>query len=192
MEGLTNEVVLQYIEANADNEELKGALSSKFTIEKEVVKEIEKTYTDEELENLLSGNQSLNDKLEEKARQRQIAKALGKKVKDLTPEELNTSFVVKNSYDDLLNTHENTLKKFEIIQTIGKENFENNKDIIEAYMPKIVKKDDGTYEGLEKLQGLFGSQQTVKPIIKTPAPNPIQKDNAQAEIDDYLRKVGVK
>ena len=192
MEGLTNEVVLQYIEANADNEELKGALSSKFTIEKEIVKEIEKTYTDEELENLLSGNQSLNDKLEEKARQRQIAKALGKKVKDLTPEELNTSFVVKNSYDDLLNTHENTLKKFEIIQTIGKENFENNKDIIEAYMPKIVKKDDGTYEGLEKLQGLFGSQQTVKPIIKTPAPNPIQKDNAQAEIDDYLRKVGVK
>ena len=192
MEGLTNEVVLQYIEANADNEELKGALSSKFTIEKEVVKEIEKTYTDEELENILSGNQSLNDKLEEKARQRQIAKALGKKVKDLTPEELNTSFVVKNSYDDLLNTHENTLKKFEIIQTIGKENFENNKDIIEAYMPKIVKKDDGTYEGLEKLQGLFGSQQTVKPIIKTPAPNPIQKDNAQAEIDDYLRKVGVK
>ena len=192
MEGLTNEVVLQYIEANADNEELKGALSSKFTIEKEVVKEIEKKYTDEELENLLSGNQSLNDKLEEKARQRQIAKALGKKVKDLTPEELNTSFVVKNSYDDLLNTHENTLKKFEIIQTIGKENFENNKDIIEAYMPKIVKKDDGTYEGLDKLQGLFGSQQTVKPIIKTPAPNPIQKDNAQAEIDDYLRKVGVK
>ena len=192
MEGLTNEVVLQYIEANADNEELKGALSSKFTIEKEVVKEIEKTYTDEELENILSGNQSLNDKLEEKARQRQIAKALGKKVKDLTPEELNTSFVVKNSYDDLLNTHENTLKKFEIIQSIGKENFENNKDIIEAYMPKIVKKDDGTYEGLDKLQGLFGSQQTVKPIIKTPAPNPIQKDNAQAEIDDYLRKVGVK
>ena len=192
MEGLTNEVVLQYIEANADNEELKGALSSKFTIEKEVVKEIEKTYTDEELENILSGNQSLNDKLEEKARQRQIAKALGKKVKDLTPEELNTSFVVKNSYDDLLNTHENTLKKFEIIQTIGKENFENNKDIIEAYMPKIVKKDDGTYEGLDKLQGLFGSQQTVKQIIKTPAPNPIQKDNAQAEIDDYLRKVGVK
>ena len=192
MEGLTNEVVLQYIEANADNEELKGALSSKFTIEKEVVKEIEKKYTDEELENLLSGNQSLNDKLEEKARQRQIAKALGKKVKDLTPEELNTSFVVKNSYDDLLNTHENTLKKFEIIQTIGKENFENNKDIIEAYMPKIVKKDDGTYEGLEKLQGLFGSQTTVKPIIKTPAPNPIQKDNAQAEIDDYLKKIGVK
>ena len=192
MEGLTNEVVLQYIEANADNEELKGALSSKFTIEKEVVKEIEKTYTDEELENLLSGNQSLNDKLEEKARQRQIAKALGKKVKDLTPEELNINFIPKNSYDDLLNTHENTLKKFEIIQTIGKENFENNKDIIEAYMPKIVKKDDGTYEGLEKLQGLFGSQTTVKPIIKTPAPNPIQKDNAQAEIDDYLRKVGVK
>ena len=192
MEGLTNEVVLQYIEANADNEELKGALSSKFTIEKEVVKEIEKTYTDEELENILSGNQSLNDKLEEKARQRQIAKALGKKVKDLTPEELNTSFVVKNSYDDLLNTHENTLKKFEIIQTIGKENFENNKDIIEAYMPKIVKKDDGTYEGLDKLQGLFGSQQTVKPIIKTPAPNPTSKDNSQAEIDDYLRKVGVK
>ena len=192
MEGLTNEVVLQYIEANADNEELKGALSSKFTIEKEVVKEIEKKYTDEELENLLSGNQSLNDKLEEKARQRQIAKALGKKVKDLTPEELNINFIPKNSYDDLLNTHENTLKKFEIIQTIGKENFENNKDIIEAYMPKIVKKDDGTYEGLEKLQGLFGSQQTVKPIIKTPAPNPIQKDNAQAEIDDYLRKVGVK
>ena len=192
MEGLTNEVVLQYIEANADNEELKGALSSKFTIEKEVVKEIEKKYTDEELENLLSGNQSLNDKLEEKARQRQIAKALGKKVKDLTPEELNINFIPKNSYDDLLNTHENTLKKFEIIQTIGKENFENNKDIIEAYMPKIVKKDDGTYEGLEKLQGLFGSQQTVKQIIKTPAPNPIQKDNAQAEIDDYLRKVGVK
>ena len=192
MEGLTNEVVLQYIEANADNEELKGALSSKFTIEKEVVKEIEKTYTDEELENLLSGNQSLNDKLEEKARQRQIAKALGKKVKDLTPEELNINFIPKNSYDDLLNTHENTLKKFEIIQTIGKENFENNKDIIEAYMPKIVKKDDGTYEGLDKLQGLFGSQQTVKQIIKTPAPNPIQKDNAQAEIDDYLRKVGVK
>ena len=192
MEGLTNEVVLQYIEANADNEELKGALSSKFTIEKEIVKEIKKTYTDEELENLLSGNQSLNDKLEEKARQRQIAKALGKKVKDLTPEELNINFIPKNSYDDLLNTHENTLKKFEIIQTIGKENFENNKDIIEAYMPKIVKKDDGTYEGLEKLQGLFGSQQTVKPIIKTPAPNPIQKDNAQAEIDDYLRKVGVK
>ena len=192
MEGLTNEVVLQYIEANADNEELKGALSNKFTIEKEVVKEIEKTYTDEELENLLSGNQSLNDKLEEKARQRQIAKALGKKVKDLTPEELNINFIPKNSYDDLLNTHENTLKKFEIIQTIGKENFENNKDIIEAYMPKIVKKDDGTYEGLEKLQGLFGSQTTVKPIIKTPAPNPIQKDNAQAEIDDYLKKIGVK
>ena len=59
-------------------------------------------------------------------------------------------------------------------------------------MPKIVKKDDGTYEGLEKLQGLFGSQQTVKTIKKTPAPNPIQKDNAQEEIDDYLRKVGVK
>lgn len=192
MEGLTNEVVLQYIEANADNEELKGALSSKFTVEKEIVKEIEKTYTDDELENILSVNQSLNDKLDEKARQRQIAKALGKKVKELTPEELNINFIPKNSYDDLLNTHENTLKKFEIIQTIGKENFENNKDIIEAYMPKIVKKDDGTYEGLDKLQGLFGSQQTVKPIIKTPAPNPIQKDNAQAEIDDYLRKVGVK
>lgn len=192
MEGLTNEVVLQYIEANADNEELKGALSSKFTIEKEVLKEVEKTYTDEELENILSGNQSLNDKLEEKARQRQIAKSLGKKVKELTPEELNINFIPKNSYDDLLNTHENTLKKFEIIQTIGKENFENNKDIIEAYMPKIVKKDDGTYEGLEKLQGLFGSQQTAKPVIKTPAPNPIPKDNAQAEIDDYLRKVGVK
>ena len=83
------------------------------------------------------------------------------------------------------------LKKFEIIQTIGKENFDNNKDIIEAYMPKMTKKEDGTYEGLEKLQGLFG-QQTVKPIIKTPAPNPIQPNNAQAEIDDYLRKVGVK
>ncbi len=188
MEGLTNEVVLQHIEANADNEELKGALSSKFTIEKE----IEKKYTDEELENLLSGNQSLNDKLEEKARQRQIAKALGKKVKELTADELNISFIPKNSYDELSNTHENTLKKFEIIQTIGKENFENNKDIIEAYMPKIVKKDDGTYEGLDKLQGLFGSQQTVKPIIKTPAPNPTPPNNAQAEIDDYLRKVGVK
>ena len=186
---LTKEQVNEFIESNAEfQEELKG----KFTVEKEVIKEITKEYTDEELETLLSGNQSLNDKLEEKARQRQIAKALGKKVKDLTPEELNTSFVVKNSYDDLLNTHENTLKKFEIIQTIGKENFENNKDIIEAYMPKIVKKDDGTYEGLDKLQGLFGSQQTVKQIIKTPAPNPIQKDNAQAEIDDYLRKVGVK
>lgn len=192
MEGLTNEVVLQYIEANAENEELKTALSSKYTIEKEVEKivEKEKDYTDEDLEKILAGKQSLNDKQEEKARKRQIAKALNKKVDELTPEELKLEFIPKNSYDELNVKHENTLKEFAIKQAIGAEKFEEFKDIID--LNKVVKKDDGTYEGLEKLQALFGGLQTPKQTVKVPTSNPIKIDDKEAEKEAYLKKVGLR
>jgi hypothetical protein len=192
MEGLTNEVVLQYIEANAENEELKTVLSSKFTVEKEVEKivEKEKEYTDEDLEKILTGKQSLNDKLEEKARKRQIAKALNKKVDELTADELKLEFIPKNSYDELNVKHENVLKEFAIKQVIGAEKFEEFKDIID--LNKVVKKDDGTYEGLEKLQALFGGLQTPKQTVKVPTSNPIKIDDKEAEKEAYLKKVGLR
>jgi hypothetical protein len=192
MEGLTNEVVLQYIEANAENEELKTALSSKFTVEKEVEKivEKEKDYTDEDLEKILTGKQSLNDKLEEKARKRQIAKALNKKVDELTADELKLEFIPKNSYDELNVKHENVLKEFAIKQVIGAEKFEEFKDIID--LNKVIKKDDGTYEGLEKLQALFGGLQTPKQTVKVPTSNPIKIDDKEAEKEAYLKKVGLR
>ena len=190
MERLTNEVVLQYIEANAENEELKTALSSKFTVEKEKIVEKEKEYTDEELENVLNGRQSLKDKQEEKARKRQIAKALNKKVDELTPEELKLEFIPKNSYDELNLKHENTLKEFAIKQAIGSEKFEEFKDIID--LNKIIKKDDGTYEGLEKLQALFGGLQTPKQTVKVPISNPVKIDDKEAEKEAYLKKVGLR
>lgn len=192
MEGLTNEVVLQYIEANAENEELRSALSSKYTVEKEIEKivEKEKEYTDEDLEKILAGKQSLKDKQEEKARKRQIAKALNKKVDELTPEELKLEFIPKNSYDELNLKHENTLKEFAIKQAIGSEKFEEFKDIID--LNKIIKKDDGTYEGLEKLQALFGGLQTPKQTVKVPIPNPVKIDDKEAEKEAYLKKVGLR
>ena len=192
MEGLTNEVVLQYIEANAENEELKTVLSSKFTVEKEVEKivEKEKEYTDEDLEKILTGKQSLNDKLEEKARKRQIAKALNKKVDELTADELKLEFIPKNSYDELNVKHENVLKEFAIKQVIGAEKFEEFKDIID--LNKVIKKDDGTYEGLEKLQALFGGLQTPKQTVKVPTSNPIKIDDKEAEKEAYLKKVGLR
>ena len=189
---LNNEVVLQYIEANAENEELKTALSSKYTVEKEVEKivEKEKEYTDEDLEKILTGKQSLNDKLEEKARKRQIAKALNKKVDELTTDELKLEFIPKNSYDELNVKHENVLKEFAIKQVIGAEKFEEFKDIID--LNKVVKKDDGTYEGLEKLQNLFGGLQTPKQTVKVPTSNPIKIDDKEAEKEAYLKKIGLR
>lgn len=176
---ITKEVVEEFINSNADyQEELKG----KYTVEKEIVKE--KEYTDEELEGLLAGKQSINDKLYEKARKKVYSKLLGKE--ELTEDDYKTEFVTKNALSSL----ETELKETVIKSAIGEENFLKAKDFFD--FGKIKKSDKG-WEGIDNLKALFPQQQ-VKPIITPNASTPPAGKTAEQikkeESDAYLKKLG--
>ena len=180
---ITKEQVNEFINSNTEfQEELKG----KYIVEKEIIKE--KEYTSEELEGLLTGNQSLNDKLYEKARKKVYSKLLGKE--DLTDEDFKTEFVTKNALHSL----ETELKETVIKSAIGEENFLKAKDFFD--FNKIVKSEKGGYEGIDNLKALFPQQQVTKPVITPNASTPPAGKTAEQikkeESDAYLKKLGLK
>ena len=176
--------VLDYIESN---KELQIKLQERFKVEvqKEIIKQVE--LNEENVSEFLKKNQSFRDKLEGDLTVRKIAKALGKKVDELTAEEKNHSFVLKSQFDEVSGKLILQEKEFAIKQ-LAKDKFDSIKDIIDY--SKINKNEDGTWTGLEGLQALLGAQieepKQVNP--KIPASVPKTPQTKEKQMQELLEK----
>ena len=134
----------------------------KVEVQKEIIKQVE--LNEENVSEFLKKNQSFRDKVEGDLTVRKIAKALGKKVEELTAEEKNHSFVLKSQFDEVSGKLVLQEKEF-AVKELAKDKFDSIKDIIDY--SKINKNEDGTFTGLEGLQALLGTQ-----IDDNKQPNP--------------------
>ena len=176
--------VLDYIESN---KELQRKLQERFKVEvqKEIIKQVE--LNEENVSEFLKKNQSFRDKVEGDLTVRKIAKALGKKVEELTAEEKNHSFVLKSQFDEVSGKLILQEKEFAIKQ-LAKDKFDSIKDIIDY--SKINKNEDGTFTGLEGLQALLGTQidDNKQPNPRIPAPNPKLPQSKEKQMEELLEK----
>ena len=117
--------VLDYIESN---KELQSKLQERFKVEvqKEIIKQVE--LNGENVSEFLKKNQSFRDKVEGDLTVRKIAKALGKKVEELTTEEKNHSFVLKSQFDEISGKLVLQEKEF-AVKELAKDKFDSIKDI---------------------------------------------------------------
>ena len=176
--------VLDYIESN---KELQSKLQERFKVEvqKEIIKQVE--LNEENVSEFLKKNQSFRDKVEGDLTVRKIAKALGKKVEELTAEEKNHSFVLKSQFDEVSGKLILQEKEF-AIKELAKDKFNSIKDIIDY--SKINKNEDGTWKGLEGLQALLGAQieETKQVNPKIPAPVPKTPQTRDKQMQELLEK----
>ena len=176
--------VLDYIDSN---KELQSKLQERFKVEvpKEIIKQAE--LNEETVSEFLKKNQSFRDKIEGDLTVRKIAKALGKKVEELTAEEKNHSFVLKSQFDEV--SGKLTLQEKEFaVKELAKDKFDSIKDIIDY--SKINKNEDGTFTGLEGLQALLGAQieETKQVNPKVPASVPKTPQTRDKQMQELLEK----
>lgn len=170
--------VLEYAKTD---ESFANSLKENFTVEKEVVKEVQTEYTEEGVSKFLETNQSYRDKYNESVRKNTYKKLLGKD--EITDDDMKTEFVTKSMLDEA-NGKINTLEKeYAVKSVLGDETFEQVKDILN--LDKIQKGEDGKWQGLDVLER-FKTPSTKTPP-KAPTP-PIQKtdEEKKKEKDDMM------
>lgn len=120
--------VIDYVSQNKENQELTSALEKTGVIKTvEVIKE--KEYTDDELYNLVSKKQSLNDKIYNQVRDKFIGKTLGVDTKELTDEHRKLELIPKTEFEKVSNEF-NMFKN----QTVVKSEFGDNFELLEKHI----------------------------------------------------------
>ena len=152
----------EVLEYASSNEEFGNALKEKFTVEKEVTKEVPAQLNDEVVSNYLKENQSFSDKIYENHRKKVYGKILGKD--EITEDDLKTKFVTESSVLELQNKYSTLEKESVVKDVLGKETFEGIKDIID--LNKIQKGEDGNWAGLDILEKLKPTPSKNNPIAK--------------------------
>lgn len=152
----------EVLEYASSNEEFGNALKEKFTVEKEVTKEVPTQLNDEVVLNYLKENQSFSDKIYENHRKKVYGKILGKD--EITEDDLKTKFVAESSVLELQNKYSTLEKESVVKDVLGKETFEGIKDIID--LNKIQKGEDGNWAGLDILEKLKPTPSKNNPIAK--------------------------
>lgn len=167
--------VLDYIESN---KELQGKLQERFKVEvpKEVIKQVD--LNEESVSEFLKKNQSFRDKVEGDLTVRKIAKALGKKVEELTAEEKNNTFVLKSQFDDISGKLVLQEKEF-AFKELAKDKFDTVKDLVDY--SKINKNEDGTFTGFEPWKALLGTQIEEPKQVNPKIPASVPKVPLKAE-----------
>lgn len=150
--------VIDYLSTNKDNQELSTALETNgFVKEKEVVKEVQAKYTEEGVNDFIKENQGFRDKIYNSNRDSVYKKLLGiEKDAELTEEQRQIKFVSQNQLEEISKKYSNLEKESVIKDVLGKERFEEVKELIN--LDKISKGEEGNWVGLELLEKLKSSQ----------------------------------
>lgn len=181
--------VLEYAKTD---ESFANSLKENFTVEKEVVKEVQTEYTEEGVSKFISDNQSFRDKYNESVRKNTYKKLLGKD--EITDEDMKTEFVTKSMLDEKYSEIKETKVELEILKKIGREAFtnEDNKSFLEVAKKAIDFGEDGELKGLEILNPLMNKTPGTKTPPKAPVP-PVQKSDEEKKKELYEKaKAGDK